>query len=150
VLGKSSYYLCPHTARPTYVSSYCSIYVFSYYLGVYIYMYAGGACHTRRRCWASRPTYVSSYCSIHVFSYYYIWTQAVRVIPDAGAGQVVLHMCPHTTTIYGHRRYVSYPTQVLGKSCKMVPVFLMGILIGVGGGGVRILCVLLLLYGDTY
>jgi len=27
-------------------------------------------------------------------------------------------------------RYVSYPTQVLGKSCKMVPVFLMGILIG--------------------
>lgn len=27
-------------------------------------------------------------------------------------------------------RYVSYPTQVLGKSCKMVPVMLFGILIG--------------------
>merc|ERR1711990_1251726 len=27
-------------------------------------------------------------------------------------------------------RYVSYPTQVLGKSCKMVPVFLSSMLIG--------------------
>jgi len=27
-------------------------------------------------------------------------------------------------------RYVSYPTQVLGKSCKMVPVMIFGILIG--------------------
>eukprot|EP00960_Hanusia_phi_P049983 759921-Hanusia_phi.AAC.4 len=49
----------------------------------------------------------------------------IKEISVSGASQM-LAMAASNEAL----RYVSYPTQVLGKSCKMVPVFLMGILIG--------------------
>jgi len=49
----------------------------------------------------------------------------VGIISVSGATQM-LAMASSNEAL----RYVSYPTQVLGKSCKMVPVMLFGILIG--------------------
>lgn len=60
------------------------------------------------------------------------------------------HPHTHTNPRKQALKYVSYPTQALGKSCKMVPVMLLGVLIrGKKYRAFEYLCVALVTVGIT-